>query len=177
MYICKKFVYKDDNMNTRLQQFITAENITQSQFADSINVARASISHILSGRNKPGFDFISNLMEAYPALNIEWLITGKGKMYRGSSGQPVPSAENQPQTEVHAEGKPSTRVPFEDDDDLLFHDDETVQAPKTAAPETGNVIPVAPAQPQPVQKVRKAARVIVFYDDNTFQELANNIAL
>ena len=80
-------------MNTRLQQFLSAENITQSQFADSIGVARASISHILSGRNKPGFEFIENLAKRYPALNIEWFITGKGRMYKSSSEsieEPIP---------------------------------------------------------------------------------------
>lgn len=68
-------------MNNRLQQFLSAENISQSQFADSIGVARASISHILSGRNKPGFDFIESMARRYPSLNLEWLITGKGRMY------------------------------------------------------------------------------------------------
>ncbi|MBP9998072.1 MAG: helix-turn-helix domain-containing protein [Bacteroidales bacterium] len=69
-------------MNKRIQQFLAAENITQSQFADSINVARASVSHIIAGRNKPGFDFIENMARRYPSLNLEWLITGKGRMYK-----------------------------------------------------------------------------------------------
>ena len=69
-------------MNSRLLKFLNAENITQAQFADSIGVARASISHIISGRNKPGYDFISAMMEKYPQLNPEWLILGKGKMYK-----------------------------------------------------------------------------------------------
>ena len=45
-------------MNIRLQQFLSAENLSQAQFADIIGVARASVSHIIAGRNKPGFDFI-----------------------------------------------------------------------------------------------------------------------
>ena len=69
-------------MNNRLLRFLSAENISQSQFADSIGVARASISHIISGRNKPGFDFLEKLAEKYPALSLEWLVTGNGKMYR-----------------------------------------------------------------------------------------------
>ena len=75
-------------MNTRLQQFLTAENISQSQFADSIGVARASISHILSGRNKPGFDFLESTARRYPSLNLEWLITGNGRMYNPSENAP-----------------------------------------------------------------------------------------
>ena len=50
-------------MNSRLQQFLDAENINQAQFADSIGVARASVSHILAGRNRPGYDFIANMLK------------------------------------------------------------------------------------------------------------------
>ena len=81
-------------MNKRLLQFLSAENITQSQFADTLNVARAGISHILSGRNKPGYDFIESLMLHYPDLNIEWLITGKGRMYNAPRAEETP--ENGP---------------------------------------------------------------------------------
>ena len=69
-------------MNTRLLKFLESENISQAQFADTIGVARASISHLVSGRNKPGYDFIERMALSYPSLNLEWLITGKGKMYK-----------------------------------------------------------------------------------------------
>ena len=88
-------------MNKRLLQFITAENISQSQFADNIGVARASVSHIIAGRNKPGFDFVEKMARAFPALNIEWLITGRGKMYKSALGE-------QPQ-------KPSTNDDYAND--------------------------------------------------------------
>ena len=67
-------------MNARLQQFLVAENISQAQFAETIGVARASISHILSGRNKPGFDFIESISRHFPKLNLEWLVSGRGRM-------------------------------------------------------------------------------------------------
>ena len=72
-------------MNRRLLQFLQAENITQSQFADTLDVARGSVSHILSGRNKPGYDFLESLLLHYPRLNLDWLLTGKGRMYRDES--------------------------------------------------------------------------------------------
>ena len=76
-------------MNTRLKQFIAAENITQAQLADNLNVVRASVSHILAGRNKPGYEFLSGLMSNYPNLNIEWLMFGKGKMYKTQEQQTI----------------------------------------------------------------------------------------
>ena len=69
-------------MNRRLLQFLQAENISQSQLADTLSVARGSVSHILAGRNKPGYDFLESLLLHYPRLNLDWLMTGKGRMYR-----------------------------------------------------------------------------------------------
>lgn len=80
------------NMNERLQQFLAAENISQSQFAETIGVARASISHIIAGRNKPGYEFICSIFDNYPSLNPEWLLLGKGKMYKTAEKAEVRSA-------------------------------------------------------------------------------------
>lgn len=77
-------------MNKRLLQFLAAENITQTQLAETLDVAKASVSNILAGRNRPGYDFIESLMLHYPSLNIEWLITGKGRMYRSEADSSLP---------------------------------------------------------------------------------------
>ena len=77
-------------MNKRLLQFLAAENITQTQLAETLDVAKASVSNILAGRNRPGYDFIESLMLHYPSLNIEWLITGKGRMYRSEADSALP---------------------------------------------------------------------------------------
>ena len=77
-------------MNKRLLQFLAAENITQTQLAETLDVAKASVSNILAGRNRPGYDFIESLMLHYPSLSIEWLITGKGRMYRSEADSALP---------------------------------------------------------------------------------------
>lgn len=69
-------------MKDRIIQFLSENNLTSTKFADSIGVQRSSISHILSGRNKPSFDFIEKMLITYPDLNAEWLITGKGNMLK-----------------------------------------------------------------------------------------------
>lgn len=74
-------------MNRRFLQFLQAENITQAQLADTLSVARGSVSHILAGRNKPGYDFLESLLLHYPTLNLDWLMTGRGKMYRTEESQ------------------------------------------------------------------------------------------
>ena len=71
-------------MDKCLQQFLDAENISQAQLAETLGVARAGISHILSGRNKPGFDFLEAMATRFPQISMDWLLTGKGRMYKDS---------------------------------------------------------------------------------------------
>ena len=80
-------------MNNRLQQFLELENLTPSQLADTLGVQRSRLSHILSGRNKPGYDFISKLLTKFPTINAEWVITGKGKIYK-EVAPPSPNNSN-----------------------------------------------------------------------------------
>ncbi len=69
-------------MKERIRKFLKRENKTSAQFAEEIEVQPSSISHILSGRNKPSLDFILKMLEKYSFLSIEWLLFGKGEMYR-----------------------------------------------------------------------------------------------
>ena len=135
------------NMNQRLQQFLAAENISQAQFADTIDVARASVSHVIAGRNNPGYDFIRNLALHYPDLNLEWLICGKGRMYKSAT-----PSEISPELPPEPENAPE--APQDADEPIL-------QEP---AP------PVPPAELKAVSG-RGISRIVIFYDDNTYQEL------
>lgn len=82
-------------MNTRLQQFLDLENLTPARLADIIGVQRSGLSHILSGRNKPSFDFIKRILVKFPRINAEWLITGKGKPYKDFEPTPTPISAHQ----------------------------------------------------------------------------------
>lgn len=109
-------------MNRRLLQFLQAENLTQTQFADTLSVARGSVSHILSGRNKPGYDFLESLLLHYPSLNLDWLLTGRGKMYRDSSAE-----EGTDSAQLALFPLPSPSEPRQIDRILVFYDDNTYQ--------------------------------------------------
>ena len=69
-------------MNTRLQQFLELENLTPARLADMLGIQRSGLSHILSGRNKPSFDFLNRILTKFPHINADWLMTGRGKAYR-----------------------------------------------------------------------------------------------
>lgn len=154
-------------MNTRLKQFLDAENISQSQFADTINVGRASISHVLSGRNNPSYDFVKAIMTAYPELNIEWLMLGKGKMYKNSQteGSPAPA--------------PQISRSLFDYEDLDTHIESTEQESEIPAQLSTNDdsaqissdINTSIERVQVAIKQRSVSKIIIMYDDGTFQEM------
>lgn len=73
-------------LTDRIKVVMKVNNLSASQLADEIGVQRSNLSHILSGRNKPGFDFLHRLLERYPKVNAHWLITGKS--------QAAPTAES-----------------------------------------------------------------------------------
>jgi len=72
----------DENIILRFKEFLNDKGISPSELAEKISVQRSSISHILSGRNKPSLDFVVKLLEQYPDLNIYWLLNNKGEKYR-----------------------------------------------------------------------------------------------
>ena len=87
-------------MKERLLKIITSEGLTPSLLADELGVQRSGISHILSGRNYPSFDFLQKLLARFPKLNAEWFILGEGSMYKSSVAslpdlfaQPAPVAK------------------------------------------------------------------------------------
>ncbi len=152
-------------MNSRLEQFLNAENLTQADFADTLGVARASVSHIVSGRNKPGFDFLEKLARFYPSLNLEWFITGRGRMYKNATLQ-AESAEIQ----SNSVAEPSV---FDTVEEVgLFDGDEELDSVPSPAPlrrETkSNTLD---RSNKAIDNKKSISKVLVFYNDGTFEEL------
>jgi transcriptional regulator with XRE-family HTH domain len=69
-------------MKERILEFLKNENKTSAQFAEEIGVQPSGISHIISGRNNPSLDFVIKMLEKYSFLSADWLIFGKGTMYK-----------------------------------------------------------------------------------------------
>lgn len=61
----------------RLRMIMDSHKLNAGSFADRIGVQRSNVSHVLSGRNKPSFDFVEKLLVAFPRVSAEWLFTGK----------------------------------------------------------------------------------------------------
>lgn len=71
---------------TRLKMFIDYLGMANSTFADQAHITRPTLSQILNGRNKKiSNELISKLHEAFPSLNIMWLMFGDGDMIVGDA--------------------------------------------------------------------------------------------
>jgi transcriptional regulator with XRE-family HTH domain len=152
-------------MKDRIINFLNAEKLSPARFADIIGVQPANISHIISERNKPSLDFIQKMLKSFPALNIEWLITGNGGMYKESKEQslfgsdlddmfspPSDKSDNE-RNDIKIDDKNTEKqaVNYSGIENFIPQNDAL---PKTEAANCGN---------------REIERIIICYSDKTFE--------
>ena len=87
------------NFTDRLKKVMEHYQISASIFADKVGVQRSSISHILSGRNKPSLDFVLKVTAEFKEVDIKWLLNGIGvfpvtEVSAENSMPPAPSVFN-----------------------------------------------------------------------------------
>jgi transcriptional regulator with XRE-family HTH domain len=76
----------------RITQILEEQQLSSSAFADTIGVQRSSISHVLSGRNKPSLEFILKTARAFPAYSTDWLLFGKSSESLVTYPEPIEQA-------------------------------------------------------------------------------------
>jgi transcriptional regulator with XRE-family HTH domain len=143
-------------MNKRITALIRTKELTASEFARTIGVQPSSISHVLSGRNKPSLDFIIRVLKTYPDINPDWLLFGQGPMAK----------------EVTREDQMKTNGAV-----LTTDSTDTI---KTPVPSTGealtekNEMTAEKGKNHDVSSdhypVKKTIRIAIFYSDHTFTE-------
>ena len=77
------------SVKERLKSFINHLNIKTTQFEKSID---ASNGYVNSISKSIGIDKINLILEKYPNLNVEWLLTGKGSMLKSDERSDIPVA-------------------------------------------------------------------------------------
>ena len=195
-------------MNRRFQTILDLENLSPAQLADRLGVQRSGISHILSGRNKPSFELLQRVVQSFPEISAEWLITGNGKPLKeqnqaaasGAASGAASSAANSRSSGTTPSTTPSispsttsgsnnsstsgtisgATPPFEG----LFNSSESATEPQIPAQtsdiegiedEISDFQPlqssIFDANPANDREKRALKRVILIYNDNTFEEL------
>lgn len=132
-------------MKDRILKILQEESLTSAKFADEIGVQRSSISHLISGRNKPSVDFIQKLLSRYRYLNAEWLLTGKGEMYKDS--KPI------------IQSRISEFDPIETTDNTISDESYDISSVNDKA---------IPEVKRPI--IKEVERIVIFYSDGSFKE-------
>lgn len=74
-------------MREKLLALMKSEGLRPGQLAEMLEINPAGISHILAGRNKPGFDLLQKILRRFPQINPDWLLLDSLQMYRPENGQ------------------------------------------------------------------------------------------
>jgi transcriptional regulator with XRE-family HTH domain len=132
-----------EKFSKRLQKIFDYYDLSAAAFADAINVGRSSISHILSGRNKPSLDFVLKIVQTYPEVELYWLLNGTGS-FPGNL-----KVDNNP-------APVTTTTPFR----------------PQINPEI-NQLPPEQKNPSIASAGRSIQKIVIFYKDGTFEAFEN----
>lgn len=72
-------------MKDRIEAIMKKEQLSPSTFAESIDIQRSTLTHILKGRNNPSLDVVMKIHQRYNYINLDWLLYGTGEMINESS--------------------------------------------------------------------------------------------
>lgn len=124
----------------RFRYVMKLNSMTASQFADEIGVQRSSVSHILSGRNKPSLEFIQKVINRFPKVDSTWLINGKTNV------GVVPQIDSDAASQKSK--RPAEVKEVQEPNESLVSDIKRTERPNK----------------------KEIKKVLVFYNDGTFEE-------
>lgn len=146
-------------MREKLLDLMKNEGLKPSQLAELLGINPAGISHILAGRNKPGFDLLQKILRRFPRINPDWLLLDSDKIYRDEP--PAQSSAPQPMSQPASPGGDlfglaSGRHPLEEK-----------RQPETTEKATDD--PAPQRQLPTALFTANVKRIVVLYDDQTFE--------
>lgn len=159
----------------RLMMFRDQTGLSNSQFADQAGIPRPTLSQFLNGRNKRLSDeFVAKLHQAYPNLNVMWLLFGEGDMeidgnFEFSEGSQAKNDDiklSEDTGNKTVESLPSGNSGLQTGTSNYKIDDK--EEPETYKNSTfdqnQNLPPVIPTDPH-----KTIRSIMVFYSDNSYE--------
>jgi len=128
----------------RFLQVMEAENLTAGQFAEEVGIQAGTMSNIINGRNNPSLDVMKRVLNRFRTISSDWLVLGIGPMYRPHGEMP---------TNVIFDIKPQ----------------ESAEKPVVSdSVSESNKQPELSSAPMSAQKL--VSKIVIFYNDGTFEE-------
>lgn len=140
-----------DEFIKRLAQILDYYNLSAAAFADKINVQRSSLSHLLSGRNKPSLDFILKVQEVFPEVDLYWILNGVGEFPKSAGSIALKTEE----PILHKDKVAA---------DLFASEISNTTEKKSAPVPQEQVAPSAAAS-----TLKNIQQIVIFYEDGTFK--------
>ena len=135
----------------RLKKVLEYYQLSASAFAEKIGVQRSSISHLLSGRNKPSLDFILKVLKTFDEVELYWLLNGKGTFPK----------------QVEKATKKQAYAP------TLFSDIDKVEEESVVKSEDAPVYGNSDSLSKAATTSKEIERIVIFYNDGTFDAYRN----
>lgn len=167
-------------MKERIKEVMDSENMNPARFADSLQIGRAVISHILNGRNNPSLDVITRILNYFPNINADWLLSGSGSMYKVDSSPNSNNISESGHQEANKIDIPPSVVAKGFYQSDLFAETVSNKLSGQTLPEyrKDNELkePVIDDKPVVNERIvykekpnKNITRIIIYYSDNTFE--------
>lgn len=71
-----------EDINKRVVRWMEHTGFSKARFSSELEISMPLLTHVISGRNRPGLDLLQKLLLKFNNLNPEWLINGTGDMLK-----------------------------------------------------------------------------------------------
>ena len=142
-------------MLERVLKVMSLDSLTMSDFAKKIGVQSAQVSHVKSGRNQVTLDFVTKILVAYPQIDPDWLIFGKGEMFR-KTAQSTDIQSNNPQKQP---SQPEMRSLFDEFPDNDAEKQTEIKLTEEPVSQEKNTVSVTTSPKMTVEKTEEPLSV------------------
>lgn len=173
------------NERERIELLMKCYDLSPSQFAERTGIQRASVSHIIGGRNKPSLEVMLKIYDAFPGVDMKWLMTGVGEVpTRQAAPEPVVNnlqeslfSENVSASQVEsslfaAPAEPVVPSPVVEEPKPRRSAvqppvrDKVVAEPRPRRQQANRLAQMAALQPE-----KKIKEIRIYYSDGTYETL------
>lgn len=68
-------------IGSRISELIFRLEKNQSTFAEAIGTSQTNVRNVIKSIVSPKYEFLELILKAYPTINKDWLMEGKGEMF------------------------------------------------------------------------------------------------
>jgi transcriptional regulator with XRE-family HTH domain len=157
------------NLSEKIELLIKRKQLSASQFADKLGIPRSSISHILSGRNKPSLDVVQKILRVFPEITAEDLLFEDRTLGSVAIAKEIIPAPATPSLFDPILPTPSESVKNNSPEQTIVQSNlrRTRESSNT---ERNTSAPASAPVLNPTYLEKKIERVLIFYSDGTFSE-------